>query len=176
MLPSRICVCEHTFDISHLNCDFVRYVQKARDGYPDRMYSVGIYYSNHVYSRKRVANDQNSDFLDKAKNERVFDYNRYLASYELPSIIEDLMNRDVFHANSDGSYMVTSKIEVNGVQSDYDVYFAVFETKGKLNLQVKTAYIRDERHQGNRCKNGRIGFSRVLFNLLNGKPIKACGR
>lgn len=121
MLPSKIDVCDHSFDISHLKSELARYVQGAKGLNPDRIYSVKIHYSNHVYSRSRSAHDAGYDFLDGARNERVFDYDRYLASYELPGIILGLMTAKIFHAN-DGSFMVTSRINQYGVDVDYDVY------------------------------------------------------
>jgi hypothetical protein len=65
-------------------------------------------------------------------------------------------------------------INENGTVIEYDIFFAASRSskKGRLNLFVQSAYVRDALHGSNRQHKKPIGLYVILFNVLHDKPIK----
>ena len=176
MIPSSLAVSDHRYSLSHLAGGLIRLVQPARDGRPDRIYPVTVIYTNHVYSREiKPGDNQSIELKDSYGNGRIFDYERYFASYELPRIIENLSNMTIYHAKED--FMVISEaITPDGRTLDYGVFFKTYLSNNRtLTLRVKSAYTND---RGDLYKNtnGKISIFTLLHNTMNGKSIKSCPR
>ena len=65
-------------------------------------------------------------------------------------------------------------ITQEGERLDYEIYFEASRgsKKGVINLYVQSAYVRDAAHGSNTPKMKPIGFTIILFNILNNKPIR----
>jgi hypothetical protein len=153
---------DHSFCLSHLQRKYIKYIQKGRADKPPRIYTVTIDYGNHVYSRKCLESDS-SYFKDRDGNPRVFDYRRYVASFELPSLMEGLMSSTIYDDGKDG-YRVGTTLKIDGVDVEYLVFFKVWASKQNgLTLRVKTAYPRDDAHGKNKATGRRINLSVILY-------------
>lgn len=103
---------------------------------------------------------------------RIFDFVRYELSKRLPEIIEGLGQRKCYHTG-EGNFFSVEIIQENGRVIEYDIFFVASRSslKGKINLSVQSAYIRDAEYASSRPVKKPIGFFVILFNTLNNKPI-----
>lgn len=163
-IGSSVAVGEHIFSVKHLAEDHVYYEQKAKAEKPARSYSVSIEYTNHTYT-KACKND--SDIYhakDKSGNRRVFDYDRYQLSFDLPILIRNLMDMHVYRV--DNGYMITREMILNGEKIDYEVYFTIWRSQNNsMRLLVRSAYPRDRFHQDNKSKRQKVSFAVLLYKL-----------
>lgn len=163
------------YDLSHLHPSTCRYEQPAKDNKPAHVYTVDVIFSHHCFTRK-IPNDECPDAAlcySDDRETRLFDYQRYDVSKKLPDIIAGLGKSKCFHTGYD-NYLSIQLVDAQGVTVEYDIFFAVTRAskRGALNLYVQSAYVRDEEH-ANRPRTMRpIGFTIILFNVLNNKPIK----
>jgi hypothetical protein len=70
-----------------------------------------------------------------------------------------------------GNFFTVELIEEDGQSADYDIFFTVSRssTKGRLNLYVQSAFIRDREKLP---AGKRIRFEIILYNVLVGKKIR----
>lgn len=85
-----------------------------------------------------------------------------------------MAHRKCYHTGK-GNFFSVEIVREDGTVVEYDIFFAVSRSsaKGKINLFVQSAYVRDAEHATNRPAQRPIGFYVILFNTLSGKPIKA---
>lgn len=164
-----------TYDLTHLYPKRLVYRQEAKGGKPERVYEVDVIFSIHCFTRgiKPGENpDQNLLYAD-TRESRVFDFQRYHLSKALPAIVEDLHRKKCHHSGK-GNFFVVEIVNQEGVRLNYEIYFDASRSSKKevVNLYVQSAYVRDEAHRGNAPKKKPIGFSIILFNILNNKPIR----
>jgi hypothetical protein len=107
------------------------------------------------------------------RESRVFDFVRYELSKRLPEIIEGLAQRKCYHTGK-GNFFSVEIVREDGQVVEYDIFFAASRssTKGKINLFVQSAYVRDADYASNRPHRKPVGFYVILFNTLNNRPIK----
>ena len=100
----------------------------------------------------------------------VFDFGRYELSKQLPKIIEGLAERKCWNSGK-GNFFTIEVITEDGKAADYDVFFAVSKSsqKGRINLFVQSAYIRDRKTLES---SSPIKFRFILYNTLNRIAIK----
>ena len=105
-----------------------------------------------------------------ARHVRVFDFERYELSKQLPKIIEGLEGRKCWNSGK-GNFFTIEVIAEDGKAADYDVFFEVSKSsqKGRINLFVQSAYIRDRKTLKS---SSPIKFRYILYNTLNRIPIK----
>jgi hypothetical protein len=91
-------------------------------------------------------------------------------SKQLPKIIEGLAERKCWNSGK-GNFFTIEVITEDGKAADYDVFFAVSKSsqKGRINLFVQSAYIRDRKILKS---SSPIKFRYILFNTLNRIAIK----
>lgn len=172
MRATKLMVGDHSFDIKHLLATNISFRQPAKNGMPERIHFVEVDYGEHAYSRYNEGLSTGSGMKDRSGNSRIFDIDRYYASFDLPGLIKDLMNTRIYRAGGD-SYMIRKPIRLNGYDVDYEVYFEVWAFKGSLRLRVKTAYTRDLGHQSNRPNyKEKISFSVIIDKALKVKNAK----
>jgi hypothetical protein len=164
------------YDLSHLHPRTCRYEQPAKGDKPARAYTVDIIFSLHCFTRS-LLNDEAGDaalFYADDRETRVFDFQRYELSKQLPGIIESLGQRKCFHTGHDNFFSV-ALIDRDGNSIEYDIFFTASRAsrkKGVVNMYIQSAYVRDVKH-GNRPRmNSPIGFYVILFNVLHNRPIK----
>jgi hypothetical protein len=104
---------------------------------------------------------------------RVFDFVRYELSKRLPAIIDGLPQRKCYHTGK-GNFFSVEIVRGDGTVVEYDAFFTASRSsfRGKINLFVQSAYVRDAEYASSRPAKKPIGFYVILFNTLNNKPIK----
>lgn len=163
------------YDLTHLHPKRLTYRQPAKDNKPERVYEVDVIFSMHCFTRG-VKQDEKPDrnlLYADSRESRVFDFRRYGLSKELPAIIKELHRRKCHHSGK-GNFFVVEVITREGEHLDYEIYFEASRNtkRGAINLYVQSAYVRDAAHRSNTPKKKPIGFTIILFNILNNKPIK----
>jgi len=161
-----------TYDLSHLNPVCFKFEQPAKGDKPSQTYRINAEFGLHCFTNDFKGTVFNSaESYSHSKETRMFNYDRYNLSKRLPEIIAGLANRKCYHPGKGNFFTVEVTTEGTGTR-EYEVYFAISlsSTKGVLNLSVQSAYVRDSKHRSNRPKS--ISFFVILFNTLNGHPIK----
>lgn len=163
------------YDLTHLHPKRLVYRQEAKDSKPARVYVVDVIFSIHCFTRKIKPGenpDQSLLYAD-TRESRVFDFRRYELSKGLLAIVDGLHRRKCHHSGK-GNFFVVEIVNQEGELMDYEIYFDATRSseRGVVNLYVQSAYVRDEAHRGNTPRKKPIGFSIILFNILNNKPIR----
>jgi hypothetical protein len=141
------------YDLSHLHPRTCRYEQPAKGDKPARIYTVDVIFSLHCFTRG-VLNNAVVDaalFYANDRETRVFDFQRYELSKQLPAIIGSLGERKCFPTGHDNFFSV-ALIDRDGNSIEYDIFFTASRAsrkKGVANLYIQSAYVRDQEH-GNR--------------------------
>jgi hypothetical protein len=168
--------CGKVYDLAHLHPRSVTYEQPARGDAPARVYRVDLIFGLHCFTRARGQNVPYENVLlyGDDREMRVFDFVRYELSKRLPEIIEGLAQRKCYHTGK-GNFFSVEIVQGDGKVIEYDIFFVASRStaKGKINLFVQSAYLRDANYASNRPERKPIGFYVILFNTLNNKPIKA---
>jgi hypothetical protein len=167
--------CGKVYDLAHLHPRSVTYEQPSKGNAPARVYRVDVIFGLHCFTRGRGQNvPYEKSLLYKDDREiRVFDFLRYELSKRLPEIIEGLAQRKCYHTGK-GNFFSIEIVRENGEVLEYDFFFVASRSsrKGKINLFVQSAYLRDANYASNRPERRPIGFFVILFNTLNNKPIQ----
>ncbi len=167
--------CGEVYDLAHLHPRSVTYVQPAKGNAPARVYKVDVIFGLHCFTRGRGQNPPQEDTLlyGDDREIRVFDFVRYELSKRLPDIIDGLAQRKCYHTGK-GNFFSVEIVQENGEVIEYDIFFVASRSsaKGKINLFVQSAYVRDAQYASNRPDRKPIGLYVILFNTLNNKPIK----
>ncbi len=163
------------FLLEHLAPFEIVVVQEAKANKPKREYHCYVEFSMHCFTRKRDDSDKTTHALNysDSRETRVFCFDRYEYSKKLKGIISSIGNRKSYHTGH-GNYFIVELLNNNGDKEEYEIYFTVSKSgkrKGKLNLYIQSAYIRDKQHNQLRRKRKPIGFQIIAFNTLNNKLI-----
>lgn len=162
------------YDLTHLHPKTLVFKQEAKDDKPERTYQIMVIYGLHCFSRKIGDTDTDERyFYSDDREKRVFDIDRYAMSEALPAIIDALNQKKCFHTGH-GNFFIVELINNDGNNAEYEVYFKVSKSSKKdtLNLFIESAYVRDRAHS-NRARKKPIRFNVILYNVFEGKPIKA---
>ena len=151
------------------------YEQPAKGDAPARFYRVDVTFGLHCFTRggNQDAPQENELPYGDDRETRVFDFVRYELSKRLPEIIEGLAQRKCYHTGK-GNFFSVEIIQEDGRVIEYDIFFVSSRSslKGRINLSVQSAYVRDAKYASNRPAKKPIGFYVILFNTLNNRPIK----
>jgi len=157
-----------TYDLSHLHPCVHSYLQPAKGTNPPRGYKVQVTYSLHCFTRAGVGEIPDGELLySDSRETRIFDFERYNLSRQLPAIIRTLPDRRCFHAERSNYFTIDVVKEQAALE--YEVYFALSRssTKGLLNLFVQSAYGRDTRHGANKPQHRKpVGFYTILHGAM----------
>lgn len=163
-----------TYALDHLHPRRITFVQPATANRPMLVYAVQVIYSLHCFTRKPKDGERTDSAMHyaDARETRVFDFARYELSKQLPTVIEQLIDRKCFHSGR-GNFFVVELTTVAGEKAEYEIYFEASRaaTKGIVNLYVQSAYVRDRQHADSRPKRKPIRFQIILHNVSTGKPI-----
>ena len=166
--------CGKIYDLAHLHPRSVTYVQAAKGATPARVYRVDVIFGLHCFTRGRDLDvtRENALLYRDDRETRVFDFVRYELSKRLPEIVEGLAQRKCYHTGR-GNFFSVEIVREDGQVVEYDVFFVASRSsvKGKINLFVQSAYVRDANHASSPPVKKPIGFFVILFNTLNNKPI-----
>ena len=152
------------------------YFQPAKGTNPPRGYKVDVIFSLHCFTRSMGSETPDPDLLYSDTREmRIFDFQRYHLSRQLPTIIEGLMTHKCFHTGR-GNFFTIRVLDEEGNKIEYEIYFTASKASagGVINLYVQSAYARDAMHRTNRPRTDPkpIGFAIILHNILHKVPIK----
>jgi hypothetical protein len=163
------------YDLTHLHPRTVSYTRPEKGKDPARRYTVDVIFSFHCFTHE-CKSDETPDpalFLTDGYETRVFDFDRWELSNQLPGIIAGLMERKCFHAGR--SNYLTVELMNNAIVTRYSVFFEVSRAsrKGALNLYVQSAHVREIPAGDKQRHNPPIAFAFILHNTLNKIAIKA---
>jgi len=167
--------CGQVYDLAHLHPQSVTYEQPAKGDAQARVYRVDVIFGLHCFTRGRSlgASRQNALLYSDDRETRVFDFLRYELSKRLPEIVVGLGQRKCYHTGKCNFFSIEI-VREDGTVVEYDIFFVASRSsaKGKINLFVQSAYIRDAAYTSSRPAKKPIGFFVILFNTLNNKAIK----
>lgn len=163
------------YDLSHLHSfEWICIQEKTKDK-PERQYHFDVVFSLHCFTRK-IKLDENPDsalLYSDSRETRHISFTRYEQSKYLPKIIKTLHDRRCMHTGH-GNYLTIDIQDGDWEPRQYEIYFTVSRSskKGRMNLYIDSAYLRDEEH-GKPPKNKPIRFYVIAFNTQTGKKIHA---
>jgi hypothetical protein len=164
------------YDLAHLHPRLLTYEQPAKGDAPARVYRVEVIFGLHCFTRAMDQDQPHDNALlyRDDRETRVFDFARYELSKRLPEIIEGLAARKCYHTGK-GNFFTVEIVREDGAVIEYDIFFAASRSgaRGKINLFVQSAYVRDANYASSRPHRKPIGFYVILFNTLNRKRITA---
>lgn len=160
-----------SYDLSHLHPKHITYVQPSKADKPAIQYKVSVSFSMHCFTRglKEKERPDRTMLYSDARETRVFDFQRYELSKELPEIIQNLSNRKCYHTGK-GNFFTVELVGDLGQKVEYDVFFEASRIKG-LVLFVQRAYVRDAQHRS-RPRAKPIRFEVILYNTLHDSPSR----
>ena len=164
------------FDFSHLHPAEVDYAYGPTKGRPAETYRVLVLYTNHCFTRSPKTDETCAPdcvFPDDYEV-RLFDPERYELSKNLPGIITSLGNKKLFtNGNKREKYFCVEIASRDGQTVEYEIYIKLKKIeKGKLELLVESAFVRDPAEKSRRPKGIVVRFVVVLHNTLNGKKLR----
>lgn len=164
-----------TYDLSHLHSRRYEYVQPEKGGKPARRYKVDVIFSLHCFTRGGKAGETPDPALlySDHRETRIFDFQRYELSRQLPGIVQKLGGLRCYHTGRENFFTI-ELVDHNGNKVEYEIYFTASRSskRGVINLFVQSAYVRDQQHRANRPDKKSINFYVILFNVQNDRPIK----
>jgi len=162
------------YDLTHLHPFDWRYEHAPKEGQP-QTYKCTVVFSSHCFTRdRRDGENHSADLVYPDDLGRLFDVGRYELSKQLPDIIRSLGDRICWHTHH-GNFFTVELVGENGKKEEYEVYFTVSRfasRKGWLNVQIQSAYIRDENYTTSQPKKRKIGFNVIARNVQQKKTIK----
>jgi hypothetical protein len=161
---------EKVYDLSHLDAQWVDYLDNGNENKPIR-YKFVVTYGLHCFTKdleEHSAEEARILMYKGPKESRPFNFERYELSKQLPRIIKSLGGKDtlVCHAGY-GKYAVVKLVDSNGRKVDYYVPFAVFRESKKFRLHVQSAY---PVYEG-LGRVQKVGFFVIANNLLLNKKL-----
>lgn len=164
-----------TYDLSHLDPFEWRYTAKASGKRPERTYKFHVTFSMHCFTRNPKDGEQitTDSWYEGPKEKRVFCFDRYELSHQLPEIIKSTGNRVCWHTHH-GNFFTVELTTKEGEEVEYEVYFDVTRAtrRGWLHLIVQSAYVRTEEYKSTRPRKRKIRLDVIAYNRQQGKPIK----
>ncbi len=165
-------VCDSkTYDLKHLHPCTLQFERHAEVKKPTVVFKVHVIFGLHCFSREIPdgAYDRKLIYSD-SRESRLFDFDRYDLSKQLPAIIASLSQRKCFQTDR-SDFVTVEVVRADATVVNYHVYFTVSKAtrKGYLNLFVTSAYVAN-RKVGS---SGRaIKFLFILYNTMNLIPIR----
>ena len=166
---------DETYDLTHLHSCMMQFQRPEKDEKPATTFNVDVSYGLHCFTRKAPQAEQHDKRLEysDARETRLFDLKRYEYSKLLPHIVKSLADRRCRQTGFSNYLTIECRAE-NRKTVEYDVFFTVSKSsrKGRLNLFIQSAYVRDD--PKSRPPSPRpIRFLIILHNTLNNKFIRA---
>lgn len=175
------------YDLSHLAPFSHVYVQAAcpKTGAAEKHYRCIVEFSGHCFTKS--PNLRQHETLDdfpidlhyelttqkNVKETRIFDFERYQHSLQLPNIIKELDKRKCFFTSADDKFLTVEIQSETGEKLNYEIYFSLKKANAKnhdVHIYINSAYIRDGVSIANNRKS--IKLFTLLHNTLLGKRIK----
>lgn len=163
------------YSLAHLNPRTLQYERPNQGNKPAEVYKVDVIFTLHCFSRALRPGDScpsNLMYSDGYES-RVFDFRRYELSKLLPDIIQGLPDKKPFHNKHRRNFFTVEVLTESGSTVEYDIFFKVKKKgKGRLEMIVETAFVRDPSYDSTRPEGKPIRFWIILHNTLNNKKIQ----
>ena len=163
---------DKVYDLSHLNAHQVEYIDD-RDKNNPSMYRFIVTYGHHCFTRKDDIAHLSPDEIrlllySTPKESRLFDFERYELSRNLPAIIQSLGQKEtlVCHAGY-GKFATVKLLDSNEREITYFIPFAVFREKKKFRLHIQSAYPKNDKLG----KIQKVNFFSIARNLWQNKKL-----
>lgn len=165
------------YELSHLD-PFEWFLEWPKeDKRSVRKYQFNILFSMHCFTKRVLASEStDSALLYKGPTEaRLFCFERYELSKQLPKIIRNINNKSCWHTQH-GSFFTIEIQDKSGIKHDYEIYFDVYKSsKNWLTLMVKSAYIRDAQYAIGQPKKRKVRFSVIARTRFERKELRPPG-
>lgn len=167
-----------TYCLGHLAEFEWEYIQAASGGNPERRYPFIVEFGLHCFTK--APNKHQGETLDDydaalfyadSRETRIFCFSRYQLSLLLPEIAKDISVRNCYHTGK-GNFFTIELTDESGNKQEYEVYFNVTRSSGKLRLFVESAFVRDDEHGSSQPKKKKINFFVIAHNRKLNKEIK----
>ena len=121
------------YDLTHLHPRTLSFMQPASGRNPPRVYRVEVIYSLHCFTRGGDGEVVDAAmYYSDSRETRIFDFDRYELSHQLPCIIGGLAARTCFHAERANYF--TIEIQKGQSTLEYEVYFTCRARQSKARL------------------------------------------
>ncbi len=161
------------YDLSHVHPIEYVFVQPSKDHKPERPYLFDIAFGLHTFTRgiKKGEIPNNNLLYRDSREKRVFCFDRYELSKKLPGIVQFLGERHCYHTGH-GNFFTVELTGSEGQTQHYEIYFEASRSskKGRLNLFVQSAYVRDDIKSQPKTK--KINFYVIAFKTQRREQIK----
>jgi hypothetical protein len=165
-----------TYELTHLHPRTFRFERPAEGNRAAEVYKVDTIFTSHCFTRqpkKAETYDNNLLYFDGYES-RLFDFRRYELSKQLPEIVRTMPARKSCHNSNRRNFFTVEVIGENDRLVEYDVFFKVRKmAKGRLEMIVETAFVRDPEYDSSRPSGKPIRFWIILHNTLNNIGIHA---
>jgi hypothetical protein len=165
-----------TYDLAHLHPRTFRFERPPEGNRPAEIYTVDAIFASHCFTRqpkKAESFDKDLLYFDGYEN-RLFDFRRYEVSKQLPEIIRTMPARKPYHNKNRRNFFTVEVISEDGSPVEYDVFFKMRKkAKGRLEMIVETAFVRDPGYGSIRPAGKPIRFWIILHNTLNNVRIRS---
>jgi hypothetical protein len=120
-----------TYDLAHLHPRTLQFVRVAQGKEPSVEYQVDVIFSLHCFSDKVVPDTDPKLLYSDSRETRMFDFERYVLSKQLPAIVESFSQRKCFQTDR-SDFVTVEVIREDATIANYHVYFTVSKatTKG----------------------------------------------
>jgi hypothetical protein len=166
----------NTCDLAHLHPRTFRFERPAEGNRPAEVYKVDTIFTSHCFTRQpKKAESYDKDMLySDGYESRLFDFRRYELSKQLPEIVRTMAARKLYHNGNRRNFFTVEVIGESGKLVEYDIFFKVRKmAKGRLEMIVETAFVRDPEYGSTRPAGKPIRFWIILHNTLNDIRIRA---
>lgn len=177
------------YDLSHLLARVVEFTMPATGKFPALTVSMQVEYTSHCVTYGSAIDGKPFDFtsLSPARRlrdhrgiERVFCFDRYRWSLQLPEIIARLDSHTCYFTGRE-NWLAIDMIDDEGRRCEYEVFFRLRrgDAPRTLRLVVESAYVRDPAKKKPglpRSRRGRIKFAVMAAKILRGEPIRDPGQ
>lgn len=164
-----------TYDLKHLDPVTLRFERSLQGDKPPEVHKVDVFFTSHCFTCKPKPDQSYDEKLVYPDDyeKRLFDFRRYELSKGLPAIIRNLPDRKPRQNDGEQRFFTVEIIDEDQHKIEYDVFFKVRKAgKGKLEMIVESAFVRDPEHQSSRPKGRPISFWIILHNTLHGRKIR----
>ena len=165
-----------TYDLTHLHPCTYRFERPAEGDKPAETYTVETIFTSHCFTRgpkDGEVYDKQLVYTGDDYEVRLFDFRRYELSKRLPEIIQALPTKKPYHNRNRRNFFTVEVLTDDGQTIEYDIFFKVKKLgKGKLELIVETAFVRDPGYQSSRPSGKPIRFWIILHNTMHGIKIR----
>lgn len=164
-----------TYDLTHLHPCTFKFERPAEGNKAAEVYTVDVVFTLHCFSRepKEAETYDASLIYPDSYEKRIFDFRRYELSKLLPDIIQALPTRKPRHNNNRRNFFSVEVIRENSTTVEYDIFFKMKKvSKGRLEMLVETAFVRDPDYDSTRPDGRPIRFWIILHNTLHNIKIR----